>query len=114
MNPTPTNISALLGQLGVTQPMVFIPRHDKYGSHYATWDNVKFTEDKEMAFGVAWLLSGIPGGGSISYSGKNLGTTGDEVLTPHFDIDESQFAWTLCLRVATLFRVIHEEDAWRV
>ncbi len=107
--PTPSNISALIGCLGVPSPQIFVPNRDKDGNPYATWDRHEFDQyEKEMALGIGWLLSGLPAaeGDFVPSVGYN-----DE---PHFKIETTQFAWMVCCRAAALFRAIHEEDAWTI
>jgi len=109
MNPTPKNIQVLLAHLAIAQPMLWLPNQDRFGNSLPTWDGYRFTEeDKSMAFGIGWLLSGLPGGGEIRHGEYSYEEE------PHFAIETSQFAWTICLRAAALLRAIHEEDNWTI
>jgi hypothetical protein len=104
-SPTPTNVSALLGCLGIAQPMIYVPTKDRHGHRYATWDKVTHSaEDKEGAYNIAWMLAGIPADGEENVGYREEGHA--------FKVETSQYAWMVCLRAATLFNAIHDEAHW--
>lgn len=112
-SPTPVNVSALLGCIGIAQPMIFVPTSDKHGHRYATWDKVSHSaDDKQTAFHIAWLFSGIPaeesGIADQVYHHKGPWNVGP-IEDPKPVIDDSQFAWMVALRAATLFNAVHDE-----
>lgn len=118
MKVEPTNISALLGCLGIAQPMIYVPSKDGRGYKYATWDKVTHSrDDKDTAYQIAWLLSGIPDEGSETYSERKDRFKAQAVPQSFHDsednpppqIPESQLAWMISLRAATLFNAIHGE-----
>lgn len=108
---TPVNVSALLGCIGIAQPMIFVPTTDKHGHRYATWDKVPHTpDDKETAFHIAWLFSGIPAEEIPRSYDKHGPYYNVGPIKPQ--IDDSQFAWMVALRAATLFNAVHDEAHW--
>jgi hypothetical protein len=105
MKAEPTNISALLGCLGVAQPMIYLPQKDRRGNPYATWDKVTHTgDDKDTAYHIAWLLSGIPSDPPVPSGPDETG------IDKGVQIPDSQLAWMIALRAATLFNAIHGEQ----
>lgn len=94
--------------------MIYLPDKDGRGRNYATWDKVTHSaDDKDTAYQIAWLLSGIPDEEGLDSRPDSVRLTRqvalaeDGELTPR--IPESQLAWMISLRAATLFNAIHAE-----